>query len=408
MTGLPAENAFGTQTIDRSTDRRNFYRRHSLGTTKRIMQGGGVPGVAPSEEPVQGRRGRRSILMGAQTAMFGMKSGVHRCLRSMKWEAIGVGIQLGVESAFYSGLMVCGLIWICPVCAWRISRGRRAELKKAIDVHLGRGGSVWLLTLTFPHYAGEDLGVLYKKMRIKARRKMLNRPGWKRWAESVGFLGSVCAVEVTHGENGWHIHTHEILFVKPSGNDKQDLKAAAAVILPLWQSACEAAGLPRPSAKYGINLQNGDAAASYVSKWGLEGELTRWHAKKGKLGGKTAFDFLRDVVNGGGHDCESAELFRVYARELKGKRQLVWTDGLWEALLGDEEQVTDEELVEQPEEPGAQLLGVLSRDEWKVILASGVDRFKPLEIAWAERSWEAVLRYVEGLGYVDKPGGKPT
>lgn len=34
--------------------------------------------------------------------------------------------------AFYQGLMACGGVWTCPVCAAKVSERRRQELKEAI------------------------------------------------------------------------------------------------------------------------------------------------------------------------------------------------------------------------------------------------------------------------------------
>ncbi|WP_458127413.1 hypothetical protein, partial [Raoultella ornithinolytica] len=61
-----------------------------------------------------------------------------------------------------------------------------------------------------------------------------------------------------------------------------------------WKKACEKAGLDQPSYEHGLDLRNGQKAASYVSKWGLEHEMTKGHIKKGKTDSKTPFDLLLD------------------------------------------------------------------------------------------------------------------
>ncbi|RIW97499.1 replication protein, partial [Acinetobacter baumannii] len=62
--------------------------------------------------------------------------------------------------------------------------------------------------------------------------------------------------------------------------------------------ACEKAGLDQPSYEHGLDLRNGQKAASYVSKWGVEHEMTKGHIKKGKTDSKTPFDLLRDYAEG--------------------------------------------------------------------------------------------------------------
>ena len=92
-----------------------------------------------------------------------------------------------------------------------------------------------------------------------------------------------------------------------------------------WKKACEKAGLDQPSYEHGLDLRNGQKAASYVSKWGLEHEMTKGHIKKGKTDSKTPFDLLRDYAEG---DENAGKLFRIYFEAFKGTRQLNWSKGL--------------------------------------------------------------------------------
>lgn len=59
--------------------------------------------------------------------------------------------------AFYKGLLVCGLLWTCPVCAAKISERRRVELAEALDNAKEQGLSVYLLTQTIRHGVGDSL-----------------------------------------------------------------------------------------------------------------------------------------------------------------------------------------------------------------------------------------------------------
>ena len=70
-----------------------------------------------------------------------------------------------------------------------------------------------------------------------------------------------------------------------------------------------ASGRPgSPSFAHGIDLQDGRKADRYISKWGLEDELTRGHTKKGRAGGETPFDLLRAVL-ADKEDRQAAALF---------------------------------------------------------------------------------------------------
>ena len=96
---------------------------------------------------------------------------------------------------------------------------------------------------------------------------------------------------------------------------------------------------------HGVDVRNGTYAAKYVSKWGLEEEVTKGHLKKGLNGSLTPFDLLRGCSTNNHYKA----LFKEFADVFKGKQQLVWSKGLKE-LLGIK-QVTDEELIEETEKP---------------------------------------------------------
>ena len=112
----------------------------------------------------------------------------------------------------------------------------------------------------------------------------------------MGYLGQVRALEVTHGRrsdrnNGWHPHFHILQFHQVAGREA-DRKDWTARLYLRWVVYCEKAGLGTPSYRHGIKLDDGTKASQYVTKWGLEDEMTRGHTKKAKAGGETPFDLL--------------------------------------------------------------------------------------------------------------------
>lgn len=217
----------------------------------------------------------------------------------------------------------------------------------------------YLLTLTIPHHAKQSLAPLLDKF-SEARRTMKNRTPFKRYAAAIGLTGSVRALEVTHGANGFHVHSHEIIFCKPG-----QAQPEAAAILAMWQAACKTAGLPAPNI-HGVDIQRADAAASYVAKWGASHELTKSHIKKGRgENSRTPFDMLKAFQAGG--DMKDAKLFAQYAAAMKGKRQLLYSKGLKE-LLGIKE-LSDEELLEQAQT--SETVCFLAVEDWILICKRG-------------------------------------
>lgn len=322
---------------------------------------------------------------------------VTRCLRwAIPHSHISIFHATEFGKAFYAGLETCGSVWECPVCAAKISERRRVEVLAAMTTHKASGGQVLLLTLTNPHYFGDDLPSLLAGQ-AQAMRRFWSTRAAKRLQDSMGFVGSIRALEVTHGSNGWHPHFHILLFVDRG----LDLDRIRREFFAMWSNCCRLAGLPAPSFKHGVTVEDGSKAEKYVSKWGLENEMTKGHIKKGKAKGRTPFDLLRDYDNKA--EKQAGALYVEYCTAFKGKRQLVWSNGLKAHFAIDE--INDQELAEREEE-NAQLGQEISRDDWKVILSFGV-RAEILEAYENGGAFEVAQCLAILRGEVPLPGEKP-
>lgn len=284
------------------------------------------------------------------------------------------------EKAHYRGLVTCGSVWLCPVCAEKISEQRRLELVQGMENWKAQGGTVLLVTQTVPHNASQGVKEVLTGFG-QARKLQRNRKPFKALVVATGIAGTVRALEVTFGENGWHVHGHELVLVKP-GYDF-NLTWLQAELLKQWQGACASAGLGVPNI-HGVQVDDGCQAASYATKWGMDAELTKGHCKVGREGGMTPWDFLR---------LEEHGLFREYGKAFKGKRQLVWSEGL-RSLVGLKAMKTDEEVASETEE-GAEYLGALSKTEWDLVLRAEC-RGELLLVAGRE-GWAGVVQFIQDL-----------
>ena len=115
--------------------------------------------------------------------------------------------------------------------------------------------------------------------------------------------------------------------------------------------------------------------------------MTKGHIKKGKAGGNT-FDLLRAVL-ADKNDKQAAALFAEFAKAFKGKRQLSWSNGLKAKFNLVEKD--DEELAAELED-SAELLGLISPDEWRDVLKVKA-RATVLELA-AAAGWPAVKKFL--------------
>jgi hypothetical protein len=113
------------------------------------------------------------------------------------------------QHAYYRGLLRCGSVWECPVCASQIRAERAAELELAVDTW---GPScVAMLSLTVRHGLGDDLRAVRAGV-ANSFRRVINGEPWKRFCSRFGLKHSVRALEVTHGAaHGWHPHLHVLL-----------------------------------------------------------------------------------------------------------------------------------------------------------------------------------------------------
>lgn len=265
--------------------------------------------------------------------------------------------HLKTEKCFYGGLAVCGSLWTCPVCAAKISERRRTELKQALERHKQEGGHVAMLTLTFSHKFEDKLKDTIVRFQ-KALDRFRTGKRYKRIMDRLGMIGTIRSMEITYGSNGFHPHVH-ILFLY---ENKIRLKEVEEELFHLWLLACKANDLETKEG-YGLTLQDGKKADGYVSKWGLEEEVTKSHSKKGRNGSLTPFDFLRKYVET--DETKYLMLFEEYTYATKSKKQLFWSQGLKGRFLIDEK--TDEEVSQEKTEK-ADLLGEIDYDTWKWIL----------------------------------------
>lgn len=313
------------------------------------------------------------------------------CLRHQieKYGGVDLFKHRKTQKAFYGGLMVCGSVWVCPVCASKISERRRAELKTAFKAHLDAGGHCTMVTLTFSHSAKDKLDdlllALGKSMQAFSRGKRHDN-----FRKEIGLIGKIRAFEITYGQNGWHPHIH-LLLMHSREIDPWDWVDMEDRLYEMWSGACAKNGLGT-SREHGLKMHDAAEASTYIGKWGdlmdkrwgTDSEMTKANIKKGREGSMTPFDFLRAIIQDG--DLEYEDKFREYASAVKGKQQLVWSPGLKDRYLIEEK--SDEEVATEKVEE-ADLLGVLDWQDWKFILQNDL-RFKLLQEV-EENGYETAL-----------------
>jgi hypothetical protein len=248
------------------------------------------------------------------------------------------------------GLLKCGRIWLCPVCAAKIRDGRAKEISRAAVAWIGQGGTVLLATFTARHAATHKLADLMDAIqgtRADVAKGLKRQPGAYQslitgaaWAGDkrkkanqdgirgrVGYIGMIRATEVTLGESaGWHPHIHALVFVggRTEGErfvtgrngeeaDKHvtgtfEPSPAAVTELENHFRAVWTAHLAkvdpgfRPSDEHGVKFetversQSAEAVAKYLAKLqdgkDVGMEVARSDLKTGRYGNVTPFQLL--------------------------------------------------------------------------------------------------------------------
>lgn len=282
------------------------------------------------------------------------------------------------SSTYYRGLMVCGSVWACPVCAAKISERRRMELSGAVDLWRNTRGTVLMLTLTVPHTFGSKSFELLDNL-LGAYRSFTS--GKYRLSNLVpGYAGAVRALEVTHGQNGWHPHLHVIVFTE---NQEVPLTDIEARLRDRWARVVMRHKLGQINV-HGLRLDDGSKAARYASKWGMAEELTKAHVKEGRQGGRTPWALIKDYMQG---DTQAGALFREFVQVFKGRSQLQWSRGLRQ-VLGMGEEKTDEEVALETVEADDLLMARIDQADWRTIRRYHL-RGQVLELL-REAEWSAV------------------
>ncbi|AJE54161.1 protein rep [Paenibacillus polymyxa] len=348
----------------------------------------GVPDEKTGENTVLSRKNGESNLddrflryqMQSAAKYILPKFRVGICLRHLITPNGGVDLfkHRQTQRAFYGGLMVCGSVWVCPVCASKISERRRQELKTAFKAHLDAGGYCTMVTLTFSHTARDKLDDLLQAL---SKAMLLFRRGkrYNNFRKEIGLVGSIRAFEITYGANGWHPHIH-LLLMHDVEIQSWDWATMEDKLYSMWSGACAKNGLDT-SREHGLKMHDAAEASQYIGKWGdlmdkrwgTDSEMTKANIKKGRGGSMTPFDFLRVIVEDG--DLEYEGKYEEYAKATKGKQQLVWSPGLKDRYLIEDK--TDEEVATEKVEE-ADLLGTLDWQDWRYILRNDL-RFKLLK-----------------------------
>jgi len=349
-------------------------------------------GVNPADE----RRMLRFSLQSAARELL-PRERVCKCLRVPIPTATTIDVYHSAKfaTAHLGGVQICASVWCCPVCSAKVTERRRVELAGGVGFWRSEaGGFLLLVTYTLRHSLGDSLAAVLSPLLAGFDALHAGR-WWVDFSAKHRIYGKVRSLEVTYGASGWHPHIHTLYFL--GSGDLPAVNAFELALKERWSYLLQKQGRDA-SWEHGVDVRISDEdIAEYIAKyakekeWTIEHEMTKAPAKIGKIGGRTAFQLLKDYSEG---DSASGRLFIQYAVSFKGKSQLHWSKGL-RSLLQMDIQQSDEELAKLMEHD-ALLLASLSREQWRVILGNDA-RAELLTVA-ASGDVDAFWAFVASIG----------
>ena len=326
-------------------------------------------------------------------------------------------------NAFYADLVTCGSVWSCPVCSALIQERRRVELEHAINWAYENDLQPVMVTLTSPHKSWHTMKELLIQQ-AEALGCLRKGAAYDRFKTRIGYEGMIRGLETKYGENGWHNHTHELMFVSKgaiadsrdksaleieakvrgcSAEDLQGLPDIKSEILKRWETACRKVGLLDDSKvaafrEHAVDVKGWCSASDYLAKqddarnWGIDREMAKANNKT-STGGRKGLHPFGLLANAAEGDQQAGYRFVEYSLAIRGRAQLFWSRGL-KAKVGITDK-SDEELAIEDQDK-ASCLGRLEQADWAVIRAAPGAMAKLLDIA-QDGGWSAVRAYVDGL-----------
>lgn len=285
--------------------------------------------------------------------------------------------------AGFGGLATCGSVWACPVCAAKIAAKRVADMEALAAWALGEGQALAMITLTVRHHAGHGLAEVWDAVRAGWHAITSGR-AWISDQATFGVGGWVRAVEVTHGEHGWHVHVHALVVLA------SDPSGAAPYMLGLrlwkrWERGITRKGFTALRDQGGLDVRVYDPAIGraefdprYPGKGVGDGsdarrrlalEVANGQSKKGAGENRHPFEILAALE--AEPTASDVALWREWETGSKGRRQLTWSKGLRDRA-GLDAEITDEEAAAEEVADG-EIIALIPQHAW----------WRMASVAWA-------------------------
>lgn len=292
---------------------------------------------------------RYRLLKSVKTLLSGSN---HRVLSCMTALGTYVTVNQTAGHVHFGNVKQCGNIWVCPVCASRVSSQRTKALTGAMvrtNLH------PCLVTFTLSHHANDRLATLIDLLNSALKRLKQTRP-WKKLISDFGIECFISSLEITYSRaHGFHPHKHLLFFTREPINAPV---FEAELISQYTKVISEFGGYS--SKYYGVNVQaNAENSGSYISK--VCYEVTTPPTKNPNTDHLTFWQIVDLAVS----NPWAKKVFNQYVQATAGRRAITYSKNAKE-ILG-----IDLDLDEPETTPNTVLITTIDYDTWKLVLSSG-------------------------------------
>lgn len=302
---------------------------------------------------------------------------VAKCYRVKVKKKIETLISKKYKRAFYKGLMTCGSVWHCPVCAAKITERRRVELQKVIDLAKAQGFYFVFVTFTLQHTIKDELEDVADVL-TAALTRLKNGGFYNDFKIRWGFAGDVTNAEIMYGAaHGWHFHKHALFFTQKNIS-AEDCQQIQLELVEQYQNQLKKKVKGKSYYAHpihGVNVRVGDSyVADYLAKfghepgpaWSLASEVSKSFTKSARqFEHYTPFQLLD--LHRLNPQAGWGSVFKEYAEAMKGSKQLRYSKQLRLNLGITEPEKSDEEIAAE-EEDDSYLFSEIDDHEWDKII----------------------------------------
>lgn len=292
---------------------------------------------------------RYRLLKNVKTLLAGTN---HRVLNCMTALGSYVTVNKTADHYHFGNIKQCGNIWICPVCASRVSAQRSQALIGAMqrtNLH------PVLVTFTLSHHANDRLTMLLDLLNSTLKRLKQTRH-WKTFLDQFNVACFISSLEITYSRaNGYHPHKHLLFFTReqidPALFEAELIKQYIAILSDFGGYA---------SKFYGVKVQaDAENAGSYISK--VCYEVTGNPSKNPATDHLTFWQIVDLAVK----EPWARKVFNQFVLATAGKRAITYSKDA-KIILG-----IDLDADEPEQTPETVQIATIDYDTWKLVLSDG-------------------------------------